>query len=275
MAKDIDLTSEKWVALIFEKKNKEYGAYVMRQDSSNRHLKALIIITVIGLAAIYLPNLIKSVIPAPPEVDHTQIMELSEINMEQKLEEENIIKAVEAAPPPPLMKETIKFTELEVVKDDEIKDEDLMLSQQDLAESTTAISVATVEGVKEGGIDIADIEGNKVVIAAEEAPEIFSYVEVMPKFIGGETEMVKWINKNLKIPTIAVEQGVSGTVNLRFVVKKDGSIDNVTVLKSLDPSCDKEAIRVIKEMPKWIPGQQNGNPVDVYFQLPIRFKVVN
>jgi protein TonB len=275
MAKDIDLTSEKWTDLIFEKKNKEYGAYVMRQESSDRHLKALIIITVIGLTAIYLPNLIKSVMPEPPAVDQSVVMELSEINMEQKLEEENIIKAPEAAPPPPLMKETIKFTESEIVKDEEVKDDELMLSQQDLSESTAAISVATVEGVKSGGVDIADLADHKVVVADTEAPEIFNYVEEMPKFVGGEVEMAKWINKNLKYPNIAQEQNIQGTVVVRFVVKADGSVDNVTVIKQLDPSLDKEAARLINDMPKWIPGKQNGNPVNVYFQLPIRFKLNN
>ena len=82
---------------------------------------------------------------------------------------------------------------------------------------------------------------------------------------------MKFIRDNLKYPVIAQENGIQGRVILRFVVSKTGTIDNVTVLRSLDPTCDKEAIRVVKSMPKWIPGKQNGNNVPVYFTLPVVF----
>ena len=106
----------------------------------------------------------------------------------------------------------------------------------------------------------------------EEKP--YEAVEQMPTFPGGETELMKFIRDNLKYPVIAQENGIQGRVILRFVVSKTGTIDNVTVLRSLDPTCDKEAIRVVKSMPKWIPGKQNGNNVPVYFTLPVVFKLL-
>jgi protein TonB len=273
MAHDIDLTSQRWLKLIFEDKNREYGAYVLREESSDRHLKSLLIVTVLGLALIYLPNVIKSVIPEKKiEITETSIVDLSAL--ETEVPEEDQIKQLEAVPPPPLLKETIQFTPPVVTKDEEVSSDELMKTQQDLTESQADISIADVVGVKEGGIDIAELEGHKVIIQ-DEKPEIFIHVEEMPQFPGGDTELLKWLHNNLNYPLMAIEQGISGRVILRFVVKPDGSIDDIQIQKSLDPSCDNEAKRVVKKMPKWIPGKQNGNPVYVYFSLPIVFKLEN
>ena len=102
----------------------------------------------------------------------------------------------------------------------------------------------------------------EVMVVEDEKP--YEAVEQMPTFPGGETELMKFIRDNLKYPVIAQENGIQGRVILRFVVSKTGAIDNVTVLRSLDPTCDKEAIRVVKSMPKWIPGKQNGNNCLLY-----------
>ncbi|MDE6086501.1 MAG: energy transducer TonB, partial [Muribaculaceae bacterium] len=90
---------------------------------------------------------------------------------------------------------------------------------------------------------------------------------------GGEGELMKYLNKNLTYPTLAAENGIQGTVLLQFVVQKDGSIGEVKVVRSKDPDLDKEAVRVVKGMPKFIPGRMNGQPVNVWFTLPVRFKL--
>lgn len=95
----------------------------------------------------------------------------------------------------------------------------------------------------------------------------------MPEYPGGRAAMMKYIGKMMKYPTIAMENGIEGKVILRFVVLPTGEIGNVEVLRSLDPTCDKEAVRVVQGMPKWIPGKQNGTAVSVYFTLPIAFKL--
>jgi protein TonB len=273
MAKDIDLTSPKWLALVFEGKNKEYGAYVLRDSSSDRHLKSLLLVTLVGLLLIFLPNLIKSVIPKAQE-SVVQMTEVNMLDLNQEVPEENKIKEIENIPPPPLLKETIQFTPPVIAKDEDVRDEDVMLTKQELTDNQVDISVATVQGVKEGGVDIADLVEHKVVVK-EEKPEIFSHVEVPPQFPGGEKELMKYLHDNIKYPTIAQEQGIQGRVVLRFVVSPDGSIGNVEVQRSLDPSCDKEAVRVVKGMPKWNAGKQNGNAVYVYFTLPVLFKLQN
>jgi protein TonB len=273
MAKDIDLTSPKWLALVFEGKNKEFGAYVLRDSSSDRHLKALLIVAAVGLLAIFLPNLIKSVIPKGQEKVE-QITEVNMIDLNQEIPEENKIKEIENIPPPPLLKETVQFTPPVVAKDEDVREEDMMLTQQELTDNQVAISVANVEGAKEGGVDIADLVEHKVVVQ-DEKPKIFDHVEIPPQFPGGEQELMKYLRDNIRYPAIAQEQGIQGRVVLRFVVNPDGTIGNVEVQRSLDPSCDKEAQRVVKSMPKWDPGKQNGNAVHVYFTLPVSFKLQN
>lgn len=95
--------------------------------------------------------------------------------------------------------------------------------------------------------------------------------EVMPSFPGGDGELMKWLSMNIVYPEIAEEKGVQGRVIVRFAVGKDGSIHDPKVLVSVHPALDREALRVVKSMPRWIPGKQSGQPVSVYFTLPITF----
>ncbi|MFT4222405.1 TonB family protein [Dysgonomonas sp.] len=103
----------------------------------------------------------------------------------------------------------------------------------------------------------------------------FVTVEQMPNFPGGEVEMQRYIRENLKYPETAQKEEIQGRVTLRFIVADDGEIQNVVVVRGIDPSCDKEAVRVIENMPKWIPGKQNGIAVPVYFNIPIQFRLKN
>jgi protein TonB len=273
MTKDIDLTSKKWLALVFEGKNHNYGAYVLRDESSDRHLKALLIVAIIGLTATVLPSIVESVLPSQGSVEQVTAIDLSDLDLKEDVPEENQIEEIEI-PPPPLLKETIQFTPPEIVDDEEIKEENAMITQQELTDTQVDISIATVHGVSEGGIDIADIAEHRVAVK-EDKPEIFLHVEQPPQFPGGEKELMKWLGENIKYPTIAQEQGIQGRVVLRFVVSPDGSVGQVEVQRSLDPSCDKEAVRVVKNMPKWTPGKQNGNAVYVYYTLPVLFRLQN
>jgi len=125
----------------------------------------------------------------------------------------------------------------------------------------------------ENDIDVADLLDKKTVVQEEGKEEIYTHVEQMPQYPGGDKEMMVFLSQNIKYPTIAQKQGIQGTVALRFVVGKNGEVIDVTVAKSLDPSCDAEAIRVVKLMPRFVPGKQNGSPVNVYYSLLIRFRL--
>jgi len=104
---------------------------------------------------------------------------------------------------------------------------------------------------------------------------VFTFVENPPSFPGGEKALFNWLKDNITYPEQAKKEKIQGVVILRFVVTSDGSVEDVKVTKSLEPNCDREAIRVVKKMPKWIPGKQNGNPVYVYFNLPVRFRLAD
>ena len=274
MQRDFDLNSQKWLALVFEDKNKQYGAYVHRDESSDRHLKALIIITLVALGAIFLPKLVKTMMPANRDIGQVVEVTLDNLTLDQEIPEENTIKEI-VVPPPPELKQTVQFTPPVITKDEEIAEEQIMLTQQELTETTAQISVATVEGSATGTVDIADLADHKVIVEQPAKPEVYVHVEQMPQFPGGDPALLKWLSENIIYPTIAQEQGIQGTVNIRFVVKPDGTVGDVEVTKSLDPSCDREAVAKVKKLPKFTPGKQNGNPVHVWYNVPVRFRLQN
>ena len=271
---DIKLNSQLWCDLVFADKNKSYGAYKLRQSSSKRHIYAFVATLIIAILAAVIPMLVSEVkklraADATEAID--QVLEMSQLDIEEQVPEENIIKEA-AAPPPPPLKSTVRFVPPIIAPDEEVADDVEVHTQEDLLASREQISIADVIGDDdEHGIDIAELEDQKVKI--EEAPKVFEIVEQMPSFPGGQEEMMKWISSNLNYPVDAQERGVTGRVVIRFVVTKTGSVEDIQVLRGIDPSCDREATRVVKAMPKWNPGRQNGEAVAVYFNLPILFRL--
>ncbi len=112
-------------------------------------------------------------------------------------------------------------------------------------------------------------------VEEEATEEIFVVVEQQPEFPGGMSALMKFLGDNIKYPVIAQENGIQGRVITTFVVERDGSITDINVVRGQDPSLDKEAVRVIKTMPRWKPGQQRGKPVRVRFTLPVQFRLAN
>lgn len=143
-----------------------------------------------------------------------------------------------------------------------------------IVEDDAEITETIIASVDDTGpvVDIKNIE-NVVVEEPEREEEVFQVVEKMPEFPGGAAELMKWLNKNMKYPSIAQDNGIQGRVIVQFVVNKDGSIVDPVVMKSVDPYLDKEALRVVKMMPKWSPGEQRGKPVRVKFTLPVTFRL--
>jgi protein TonB len=269
MNKDIDLTSRDWLNLIFEGKNKSYGAYVLRDESSDRHIKALLIVVVAVLAAICLPRLVKSVAPQQQiKVVQNDGVVISQISTRTATPVE--IPVMRAIVAQPVMK-TMRFTPPVIVPDDKVKPDDLMRTQAALTDGGGAIGTGDVDGVVRGGIHPADVTPQAIPEPVIDKPR--DYVEISPAFPGGEKAMREWLSNNLIYPELAIQQGIEGRVIIRFVVGTDGSVENVEIQKSLDPSCDKEAVRVIKKMPKWIPGKHDGSAVSAYYTLPVLFRI--
>jgi protein TonB len=262
----IDLTSFEWRELVFQGKNKEYGAYKMRSESDKRHNTAMLIVAVVAIVGFSLPRLIEMVKPKAKETN-TEVTQFAKL---EKAEVKNDIKKVEPVEPPPALKSSIKFVPPVIKKDEEVKDDQQMKSQEELNNTKVAISVADVKGVDNGKIDIADV---KQAVTQVEEEKVYQVVEQPPVFPGGDVELLKYISANIKYPVIAQENGIQGKVTLRFVVSKTGMVDRVEVVRSLDPACDKEAIRVVKSLPRFIPGKQNGINVPVWYTLPVTYKL--
>ena len=270
MAK-IDLTSQEWCQLIFEGKNQAYGAYRMRANSTKRHNVAMLIVVVIAAVGFSIPTLLKLATPEQKEV-MTEVTTLSKLE-EPEIKQEEMKRVEPVAPPPPALKSSIKFTAPVIKKDEEVHEDNEIKSQEELTSTKVAISIADVKGNDEAnGKDIADLK--QVVTQAEPEPEkVFDMVEQMPTFPGGQQELMSYLGKNIKYPTISQEMGSAGRVIVQFVVDKDGSISNPEVVRGVDAYLDKEAIRVISSMPKWRPGVQNGKKVRVKYTVPVVFRL--
>ncbi|WP_077153289.1 energy transducer TonB [Bacteroides bouchesdurhonensis] len=177
--------------------------------------------------------------------------------------EEEIIPITETPPepntPPPAEAPKVAET-LEIVDDNsDVEESTDILTEDNLPTQQTKANVTYVPV--------------QVVETEPEEQTIFEVVEQMPEFPGGNAALMQYLNKNIKYPVIAQEQGVQGRVIVQFVVNKDGSIVDAQVVRSVDPYLDKEAIRVINTMPKWTPGKQRGKPVRVKFTVPVAFRL--
>lgn len=274
MARNIQLNSTDWCDIVFTGKNKSYGAYVLRQSSSKRHILAFLVVLIFVGVVAGLPSFLNAV--NPPKEYVQNVTDIYTIGVLDELEqEEQIIEPLITPPPTPIINSQ-QFTPPVVTPDELVNSERELVSQQELNESTALITNVTVETNNTTGIDPGELQREQRQIInqpPQEPNKVFDMVEVMPQFPGGNAELMRYLSVNIKYPTIAAENGIEGRVVLKFVVGKDGGISNIQVVRALDPSCDKEAVRVVKGMPKWIPGMQNGHAVAVYFTLPVLFKL--
>jgi protein TonB len=196
----------------------------------------------------------------------------------QQQEEEEQIEAVQEPEPEQALPEeilnTIKDTEIAIAADNEVTED--ITSKDEVKESTAAAGASTFD---KGTDDLTVVREHKEeVIVEEKKPEpvkeeVFTAVEQMPQYPGGEAELLKYIATHIKYPTMAAENNIQGRVVVKFVVKKDGNVGDVVVLRGKDPDLDKEAVRVVKTLPRFIPGKMNGQAVAVWYTLPINFKL--
>ena len=274
----IDLINDSWVDLVFESKNKSYGAYQLRKNTGKRNVKSMLI--VFGtIAAILIASWAKVAIEnaMPKKVAIETDVELSKLAQKKepaKVERKEPVKVEMEQKVVEKVKSSVKFTAPEIKKDDEVKPEDELKSQDELSKTNTAIGSFDVKGNDEAAGEVLKA---KEVIAdekpKEEETKVFDVVEQMPQFPGGNAALFEYLSKHIKYPVIAEENGIQGRVIVTLVVERDGSITDVKVVKSVDPSLDKEAQRVVKSMPRWIPGKQNGSAVRVKYTVPVTFRL--
>ena len=281
MAK-IDLYDPKWVEMVFAGKNKEYGAYQLRKGTSGRNIKALLILVIAAaLVGGFLAWKVIEQKQAEEQQAYMEAMQLAELQKQAKKEEKKKEPAkpkIEPKKEIPVARETQKFT-APVIKKDELVKEENQVKQMDKLDEKVAVGTENKEGTKDR---LAEAVRSDIAVAAPPPPpapkpevsnKVFDVVEEMPHFPGGAAALQAFLSSNTKYPVVAQENGVQGRVTVSFVVERDGSITDVRVVRSVDPSLDREASRVVRSMPRWSPGKQNGSAVRVKYTVPVVFRL--
>lgn len=277
MAK-IDLISNEWADIVFQGRNKVYGAYQLRRSTGKRNIWAMVFVAAVA-AVTYLGLAAYNSYQAAQKAKFEAEMEASlfETKKEAKVEKKTETPKVEQVQKVEKVKSSIAFTPPVIKKDSEVKPEEEMKTQDELKETKTAIGAFDVKGNDEsGGTVLKAVEE----IATPEPPKqeaeqnkVFDVVEQQPQFPGGMGALNQWLGSNIKYPAMAAENGIEGRVIVQFVVERDGSVSGVHVVRGVDSSLDKEATRVVAQMPKWIPGKQNGSAVRVKYTVPVTFRL--
>lgn len=257
-----NIMAQRWEDIVFENRNKDYGAYLLRTRYTKNVILGVVITFMFMTLVFYSPDIIalfkgKEVVEkAPPrKLVYTELSAPPPIDKPKP-------------PPPqvqlPKLQKVIKFVPPKVVKEEVVEE------------------IPTIEEIKQHEVAAVEIEGPteivfeepvQEVVVEEEENKIFTVVEQQPEFEGGYEAMMNFIKKNMRYPASARRMGVDGTVYVSFVVSKDGSISEVKTIRGISADCDAEAMRVVSMMPPWKPGKQNGKPVFVRFVLPIKFKL--
>lgn len=257
---EADLRS--WNDIVFENRNREYGAYVVRK-SYNGNLVTGLIITILFVTAILLYPALSRWIGGSESVPKIQPRKL----VYTELSPPPPIDKPRPAPPNivlPRLQKVIKFVPPRVVREQVIE------------------SAPTLSEIKENVTGNQESEGPTQVVFDEPVPEgvsdgagdeIFTVVDQQPEYAGGYDAMIAFIKKNMVYPPNARRMQIEGTVHVSFVVSKTGEISDVKVLRGIFGECDREAVRVVQIMPKWNPGKQNGHPVNVRFIMPLKFRL--
>ncbi|MCC6369788.1 MAG: energy transducer TonB [Bacteroidia bacterium] len=249
--------------VVFDERNKQYGAYDIRQNYSKRMMFVLGGVLLFSIALLGAKKIIDN---APEETDIVQDMSNIAVDLTPPPPAEELPPPPPPPPPPPMV-EMVKFVP-PVIKDDAVEEEPQKL-QDDVKDTNVG------EKDQEGDKDLVAPPTEVAGPAETAAPEIFTIVEENAEFPGGITAMQKYMRDNTQYPAVAREAGISGKCFLKFVVNENGDISNVEILKGVPgcPDCDREAIRVVKSMPKWKPAKMTGRSVKCYFNLPFSFKI--
>ncbi|MEI7977917.1 MAG: TonB family protein [Bacteroidota bacterium] len=251
-----------WVDMVFEGRNQQYGAFVLRKKSSNYTLKG-IIFSIIGfslaIAAPVIVNYLKSQIPKENIIVEAEVTKL---DAPPPIDEST--PPPPPPPPPPPVKSTIKFTPPEIKKDEDVAEPP---PTQDEA-AKVDVGAQTVIGDPDAKEVLVEETGNG-------DGEILIEAEINPEYPGGEEKMQEYLSSAVEYPPMAKENNIEGRVVLRFAVMADGKIDNIQILNkpALGWGCEAAVEKAVKSMPRWSPGKQQGRPVAVYFTLPFQFKL--
>ena len=284
MAREVNLSSREWCDLVFEGKNKDFGAYVIRTDSSRRHNKA-VLWTIIG--SIIFGLLAFGYVKANQYLEERWLADQAGqegvfIDITPDAEEPEPEQEILEQEKPEVVEEvvsSVRVTELQIVDDEKVRPEDEILSQDEKEATDKVFGQTNVDNGQDDRMNFQTAVNEVVVEKPVEEPkevkaeQVFITVEQMPQFPGGDAELMRYLQSHMNYPPMAAENNVQGRVVVQFVVDKTGRVGEVKVVRSVDRDLDKEAVRVCKSLPKFTPGRQNGQAVSVWYTLPVTFKL--
>lgn len=254
--------------MVFEQRNKDYGAFRLRK-MYRRHIMVALLVSIGIFALVMGLPWIMNALKGPETVVElpARIVSITDLAPPPPIEDV-------APPPPPEFKlpappqETIKFLPPKVTEKEVPEEEEMPTIAE--VKNAPVIGTETIEGPGEVVFEEPPAE---ITSTKESEPAIFTVVEQMPEFPGGEKALFEFLGKHTRYPASAENLGIQGTVYTSFVIDANGKISHIEVQRGISKDCDKEAIRVIESMPDWKPGKQGGRPVAVRFVLPFRFKL--
>lgn len=258
--------------MLFSNRNRAYGAYQLRRQYPNALAKALGLTLLLIALLMLLPTLLKAISSIMPNEKTIEDIprEITRVEIEQPPQPK-----IQTPPPPPHAAQ--QYIPPLVLEDNKVTEDPPQISNEELIDSKAQIGAENSEGPVEGPPTLDDPGPGSAVEtqASEPKDDPYEFVDLQkaPVFPGGESELMKYLAKNISYPNLAREANIQGVVVLSFIIGKDGSISDITVLRDLGGGCTKEAMRVVKSMPPWSPGEANGHPVKVRFVLPVRFKL--
>lgn len=274
-----DILKSDMLDIIFDGRNKEYGAYDLRRRYPKflgRALLICLLIVTLILGYSFVKERFAGIFEKPIEVEAN----LTDLEAPPPMEENEPPPPPETAPPPPPERASVQYVppvvkevvaqEAEIATVEELKDKDPGAKTVE-GDPNAKVVIDTKADAAPGLFESSE---KKVVAKVEDDNKIFTVVEQQPEFPGGIGAMYKWIGENLKYPSEARNNGLQGKVILQFTVEKDGSIASVKVVRDgVGGGAGDEAVRVVKKMPAWKPGKQNGKTVRVQYTLPVTFKL--
>jgi protein TonB len=264
----IDLFRKEWLDVVFENKNKAYGAYQLRQKNSSTTSRALLFASAAFILLFITPKIISMIKGALPE---EEVVKQVEVAIQPPPPVDPKTPPPPPVEPPPPKQDQVKFPPPIVKPDIEVRDQEPPqiedLKKADPGQKTIAgdpdADIVIAAPVGEGPKQAAVVEDTKVYD--------FVSIETPPGFPGGIEKFYAYVGKSIKYPPMAAENNIQGKVFLSFVVEKNGELTDIHVDRKLGGGTDEEAVRVLKASPRWTPGIQNGKPVRVKYNIPISF----
>lgn len=268
-------TSQDLDDIVFEGKNKKYGAYMLRKIYGSHISKALLYSSIVFTLTLVGPGLYAELMPKAEDDDAMAMKEVT-LAPPPPIDPNTPPPPPLPPPPPPPKVSTVRFVPPEPVPEEEVPADEEPPPVEELKDKVVAN--ATVEGDPNATDEIiapTEDTGAGQVVDLPKKEEPFTVVEQMPSFPGGMEQLMRFLSKNMKYPAQAQRNNIEGSVYVQFVVDAQGNISEVKVLKGIEGGygLDEEAVRVVSKMPAWTPGKQAGRAVPVRYTLPIKFKL--